>query len=205
MVRQFDPRNPKRAAMSTLKAVISITLPSIILFAMNKDNDYYDEIPRWEKDIFWLIPYNGGKNFIRIPKPFELGVIFGTIPERFMEYAYSKDSSAFDELTETVKRYIFLELAPDKDYMFLPPGLMPTALLPIMECWANKSSFTEYQIIPRREEGLEPALQYGPTTSEAAKVIGKAVGISPRKSGSDDFRIYRRLRTQCFCWGRLVS
>jgi len=181
MVRQFDPRDPQKAVMSTLKSVIAITLPTIILFALNKDNEYYQEIPRWEKDVFWLIPYNGGKNFIRIPKPFELGIIFGTIPERFMEYIYSQDSSAFDEIGETVKKYVFLDLVPDKDYMFAPPGLMPTALLPIMECWANKSSFTGYQIIPSREEGLEPGLQYGPTTSETAKIIGDAAGISPRK------------------------
>jgi hypothetical protein len=164
-----------------MKVASSITLISLVAFAMNKDNEWYKERPRWEKDTFWLIPQADGKNFVRIPKPFTLGILFGTVPERFMEYVHDDDPKAFDELYETIKTNILFDMAPDKDYMGFPPGMMPTALVPVMELWANKSTFSGYDIVPQREQDLAPEMQYNAYTSETAKVIGKALNVSPRK------------------------
>ena len=79
MARSFTG-NPKR---SLLRCLLYITLPSVILYLLNRDDERYQELPQWEKDLFWIIPTP--KHVFRIPKPFELGVIFGTLPERILE------------------------------------------------------------------------------------------------------------------------
>ena len=176
MARQFR-QHPVR---STIKAVMSITMPSVTLFFINHDNEYYQEVPQWEKDIFWLVPYNEGRNFIRIPKPFELGILFGTLPERMLSYFYDQDPKAFNKFGNTIRRNMFFDLLPDKDFYYLPPGIFPTAISVPTEMVANRSMFTGHNIIPRREENLEPALQFGAYTSELAKLVGKTIDVPPR-------------------------
>jgi hypothetical protein len=150
---------------STVKAVTSITLPSIVLYYVNHDNPKYQELPQWQKDFFWIIPVRD--KFYRIPKPFELGIIFGTLPERMLEFAKTNDRKAFDEYGANL-----LEAGA--------PSVVPTAMLPLLEAWANKSYFTELPIVPQSEEQLPKPLQYGPYTSETAKALGRLFDISPR-------------------------
>jgi hypothetical protein len=70
-----------------------LTAPSIALWNVNKDNPEYWERPVWERNLFWLVPKGGepdeyGKQgFWRIPKPFEIGMIFASLPERLLDAA----------------------------------------------------------------------------------------------------------------------
>lgn len=62
--------------------------PSFALWLVNKDNPEYWERPIWEKNLFWLVPKGGEEGgFWRIPKPFELGYMFASLPERALDYA----------------------------------------------------------------------------------------------------------------------
>lgn len=162
MARQFkaDP------AGSSVRALTSITLPSIVLYYINHNNPKYQELPQWQKDFFWIIPV--GDTFYRIPKPFELGMIFGTLPERALEFVKTNDKKAFDEYGANL-----LEAGA--------PSMIPTALLPIIEAWANKSMFTNLPIVPQSEQRLPESMQYGAYTSETAKALGRLLDISPRK------------------------
>lgn len=90
MIRTF--RNPKTRKAALIKSLIGITLPSLILWAMYHDNDKIKELPLWRKDLFWNIPT---KNYvISIPKPFELGILFGSLPERVLDHFKDSDSKA---------------------------------------------------------------------------------------------------------------
>jgi hypothetical protein len=84
MVRSLDPRDPELAAKTTAKFAVAITLPTIALWMLNKDNEEYQNAPRWEKDLFYFIPLPWG-GFARIPKPFEAGQIFGSFPRAALE------------------------------------------------------------------------------------------------------------------------
>ena len=162
MARQFknDPLG------ATMKSLLAITLPSILLFLANYDDDRYKEMPQWEKDIFWIVLTEN--HIFRIPKPFELGILFGTVPERILSWMIEEDPKAFDQLGHTIADAAV-------------PGYIPTALLPIIETWANKSFFTDLPIVPEREKNLEPEYQFGPYTTETSKVIGAILDASPRK------------------------
>lgn len=158
MRRQFI-ENPKGAIMKT---ALSVTLPSVLLYFHNRDNPLYQELPQWEKDLFWIIPTGNTKedHIYRIPKPFELGILFGTTFERALAWMDSQDPKAFKDFGKTIAEAAM-------------PGYIPTAFLPVIEVWGNKSYFTGRPIVPQREEKLEPNQQFGPRTTEFAKLLAR--------------------------------
>jgi hypothetical protein len=162
LVRQFK----EKPAQTIMRVALSITLPSVILFLLNHDDDRYKELPQWEKDIFWIVLTKD--HIFRIPKPFELGIIFGTGAERALQWILDKDPKAFKGLAQTIGGALM-------------PGYIPTAAIPFIETWANRSTFTGLPIVPQREQRLEGWAQFGPYTTETAKGLGKLINWSPRK------------------------
>lgn len=160
MVRAFkdDPVG------TTIKTAAMITVPSIILTLINRQDERWKDIPQWQKDLFWIVMTED--TIWRIPKPFELGIIFGSVPERLVEYILDKDPDAFDEIWDSV-------------IQGATPGVIPTAALPLLENWANKSVFFDRPIVSRGREELLPEYQYKPYTTETAKALGKIVGKLP--------------------------
>lgn len=164
MARAFkeDPRG------MTVKTMLYITLPSVMLWYMNKDDERYQELPQWEKDTFWIIP--GKENMYRIPKPFEAGVLFGTSFERMLQY--------MDDAKNNRKSVGFKGFG-DRVFDSLAPSFMPTAMIPIVEATTNYSLFRQRNIIPQSQENLPARLQYGANTSEVAKFVGDKINVSP--------------------------
>ena len=163
MVRAFKDRPLE----TSLKVIAGITLPSVLLAAANHDDERWKEIPQWQKDLFWIVMTK--EHIYRIPKPFEIGIVFGTMPERMVEHILNKNPRAFDGLLKSIASGA-------------APGIIPTAAAPFLENWANKSFFTDRPIVPRSKEGLPSQYQYQPYTTEAAKKIGDVLS---RIAGDD--------------------
>lgn len=150
---------------TTWKVAASITLPSIILTLVNSQDERWEEIPRWQKDLFWIIMT---KNHIwRIPKPFELGILFGTVPERITEYIISQDKNAFKDVYKSILQG-------------LSPSVLPTVAVPIVENWANRSIFLDRPIVPEGKTNLPPQYQYQPYTTGVAKTLGRLISKIPK-------------------------
>ncbi|OEU68386.1 MAG: hypothetical protein BBJ57_02150 [Desulfobacterales bacterium PC51MH44] len=181
LVRSFKD-NP---IATTAKVTAGITLPSVLLAVVNHDDGRWDDIPRWQKDLFWIVmpghvskekwakmssaeqaEFMEDNHIWRIPKPFELGIIFGTVPERFTEALLDKNPEALTGIWNAIGRGA-------------APGVLPTISIPIIENWANRSLFLDRPLIPANKEGLLPEYQYKAYTSEAAKAIGKLLGKLP--------------------------
>lgn len=164
MARAFkeDPRG------MTVKTMLYITLPSVLLWYMNKDDERYQELPQWEKDTFWIIP--GKENMYKIPKPFEAGVLFGTAFERMLQYMDDKKN---DRKGVGFKGY------GERVMDSLAPGLIPTGAIPVLEYMTNHSFFRQRNIIPQSQENLPARLQYGANSSEVAKFVGDKINVSP--------------------------
>ncbi len=154
--------NPVKA---TARSVAYITLPTLALYAINRNDERYQKLPEWEKDMFWIIPTPS--RLWKIPKPFELGLIFGTIPERILRAYDKQDPHAFDGLAESV-------------YDTMMPTLVPTVFVPWIQTLSNRS-FTGGPIVPQREQDWPEELQYGPGTSAVGRMAGETLGVSPRK------------------------
>jgi hypothetical protein len=149
-----------------LRTFMYITLPSILTYLLNRDDEEYEEIPQYQKDTFWLFKIAG--QWWRIPKPFELGMIAGSLVERFFAYMDKEDPHALDGWAEQLKDTAL-------------PDIIPTALLPLIEVWTNHDMFRNMPIIPQGDEYKKPADQHGPYTSSLAKTLGKVFNYSPYK------------------------
>lgn len=166
MVREFKAH----PGQMTMKTFIGITVPSLVLWYLNKDDPRYQELPQWQKDIFWVIP--GKDTLYKIPKPFELGILFGTVPERMMQYMYDKEKGRNGPGFKGLGGSIMDNLLP---------SAIPTGLLPAIEWISNYSFFMGRNIVPLSQSKLPDRQQYGPYTSYLARKVGNAFNLSPRK------------------------
>lgn len=166
MVREFKAH----PGQMLTKTFIGITLPSLVLWYLNKDDPRYQELPQWQKDIFWVIP--GKDTLYKIPKPFELGILFGTVPERMLQYMYDKEKGRNGPGFKGLGGSIMDNLLP---------SAIPTGLLPAIEWISNYSFFMGRNIVPLSQSKLPDRQQYGPYTSYLARKVGNAFNLSPRK------------------------
>jgi hypothetical protein len=139
---------------------------SCLYYAMTHDDDEYKKQEQETRDNNWLIPSLG----IKIPIPFEIGVLFKVVPERIVAYTFGSDTG--QDFLKSMGRQISSTLG------FNP---IPQAVLPIVENVANYSFFTSRTIIPRAMEGIDPKFQIQQSTSGLAMMIGKELGMSPIK------------------------
>lgn len=141
---------------------------SLALAAMNDDDERYQELADWDKDSnwhFWL-----GDDHIRIPKPFELGIVFGTFPERMLHYGTGTQPAS--DLGKAVGHAVFNTLA-------LNP--IPQLALPAVEVMVNRSFFKDSSIEGMADENRQPGDRYNAYTSEVAKQLGQLFNVSPKK------------------------
>ena len=166
MVRSFV-NNP--VAM-TAKVTAGLVLPSVGLHLVNRDKEWYKDLPQWRRDLYWNFDTGteGTDDHIiwKIPKPFDVGLIFGTGAEVMVENMIGNDPRAAMDFLESVGTAVV-------------PNLMPQALTVPIEVWSNKSMFLDRPIVPRSRENMLPEYQYGIYTSETAKQIGRLVGKLP--------------------------
>lgn len=148
---------------TSLKVAKYIILPSLLLYAMNWDEDWYKDLDPDVKNNYWCF----GKNF-RVPKPQEAGVLFGSGIEALFEQAAGKDKEAVGNWLKAF-------------FSNMVPSVVPTLFLPILEWQANYSYFKGRQIVGSKYQRLPDELQYNDYTSELSKGIGSAAKISPMK------------------------
>lgn len=149
-----------------------LMLFTLALAALNGDDERYKELQEFDKDTNWHI-FLGGQHF-RIPKPFELGLIFGTVPERLLHLATGNENGK--QFGSAIARGIFDTLA------FNP---VPQFYQPIRELQANRNFFMGTPIEDMADEGKLPEARYDERTSALAKaagqLMGPALGISPKQ------------------------
>jgi GGDEF domain-containing protein len=146
-----------------MKALGSITAPTLALWFANKDEDWYIDMPWWEKNAYWH--FGDG---IRIPRPFEVGTVFASMPEAAFDARYRKDPRALMEaLAHAGEQFT--------------PDFLPVLGREARDWLANEDSFTDAPIVPRIEEGLEEREQFGPQTTNVARELGNVLNVSPRK------------------------
>ena len=165
-IRRFK----ERPAATTAKAVAGITIPTISLWIMNKDNPRYKELPEWRKAGFWNFFPTGEDDgpIISLPKPFILGQTFGTVPEQILNWIYNEDPSS-------------LSILPSSLVSSVRPGILPTIATPIIENTTNYSFFRDRPILSQSISQLPAEYQANTYTSDTAKLIGKLIKRSPAK------------------------
>lgn len=139
---------------------------SVMYYMMMADDEEYKKQEQETKDGNWLIPSLG----IRIPIPFEVGVLFKVMPERITAYALGNDTGK--DLRESAVRNLVSTFA------FNP---IPQTVKPLVEAATNFNFFTMRPIVGQGMSDVAPEFQVGPGTSKVAEKIGGQLGISPMK------------------------
>ncbi|MFM5040688.1 LPD38 domain-containing protein [Aeromonas caviae] len=145
-----------------------ITAASLALLAANWDDERYEELPDWDKDANWHF-FVGDQHF-RIPKPFEIGVLFGTIPERMVRAMGDKDTGA--QLGKAVARAI-------GDTFALNPT--PQIVKPLVEAAFNYDTFRGGPIDGPQDLNVQAEARYNEQTSLLMRELGELTGFSPKQ------------------------
>lgn len=148
---------------TSLKVFKYIVLPSLLIMAMNWDEDWYKDLDPDIKNNYWCL----GRN-IRIPKPQEAGVLFGSGIEALFQQAADKDKDAVSNFLKAFSSNMI-------------PSVLPTLILPLIEWSANYSFFKGRPLVGNKYSRLPDELQYNDYTSELSKGIGSALKVSPMK------------------------
>ncbi|WP_421233859.1 LPD38 domain-containing protein [Aeromonas jandaei] len=156
--------NPREIA----KRAGMITAMSLGLLAANWDDERYEELPDWDKDANWH--FFVGDQHWRIPKPFEIGVMFGTIPERMVRAMGDKDTGA--QFGKAVARAI-------GDTFALNPT--PQIVKPMVEAAFNYDTFRGGPIDSPQDLAVQAEARYNEQTSLLMRKLGEVSGFSPKQ------------------------
>lgn len=166
-------RDPKRAMILGLSYV---TIPTLMLWWKNKDEDWYKDQPAVTKYSNWQAKV--GDTIVRIPKPFDVGDFFGTVPEAMLDALYQKNPQEIKGgIGVALDRLSPIDLSPGGALASLTGVVGKIGIEQI----ANKRFFGDRPIVPEGEKNLPPAEQYGPYTAGMAVGIGQAINVSPRR------------------------
>lgn len=164
--RVLSAGDGKAAAAKAAIVGTNMALLSMALALINSDEDWYREIEEWEKTTYWH--FKVGDQVYRIPKPFEYGTLFASMPEAIALYQQGKEG------WEDFKKRMLQALG----FVF-GFRVIPQVVSIVGEPWANKSLFTGRQLVPDRQRNLEPGLQAHPYSSKVAQAAGEKANVSP--------------------------
>jgi hypothetical protein len=142
---------------------------TMLYASMMQDDEAYQNANDDEKYGNWFLPNPFSDEYIKVPIPFEVGLLFKAIPEALVNTMFG-DEKARDTMA-----------AIGKMTWNSIPISGPQGVKPLLEVAINHSFFTGRDIESARLQQYEPGERYTERTSEIAKLIGGTLNISPVK------------------------
>ena len=142
---------------------------TIAYAAMMQDDEAYQNANDDEKYGNWFVYTPLSDEPLRVPIPFEVGLLFKAVPEALVNTMFG-DAKARDTMA-----------AIGRQAMNSLPNVGPQALKPALEVAINHSFFTGRGIESDRLMQYDPGERYDERTSEVSKLVGGALNISPVK------------------------
>jgi hypothetical protein len=145
---------------------------TVMYAAMMQDDEAYENADMRTRLQNWFVRIPGVKDPLKIPIPFEVGLIFKALPEAVL-LAGRKDAEA-REVMKALGGMVAMS-SP------LGVSTQPQAIKPIIEASLNKSFFTGRDLESAQEQELLPSERVRAGTSELAKLFSQATGgtVSP--------------------------
>lgn len=149
---------------------------SALYYAMMHDDDEYKNATPEVRDNYYIIPIKKGDVAagepglsVRLPIPFEVGILFKVMPERFLAATFGTDTprdiqqSFFRNLTST------MQVTP------------PQAIAPLIEVGINRDFYTGRPVVPTYMQNLLPEQQTTFYTNKFVEDIANFFGYPPMK------------------------
>lgn len=141
--------------------------------ALMQDDEAYQNADPETKYNNWFVRVPGVDQPVRVPIPFELGYIFKALPEAVYNTMLTDNKQAAKDAQKAWANIV---------KQLIPGGTsygMPQAVKPILEAAFNYNFFGGRPIETAYEQTLLPEARFRENTSELAKTIGSAAGVSP--------------------------
>jgi hypothetical protein len=134
------------------------------------DDEAYQNANDDERYNNWFVYVPGVDEPVRVPIPFELGIVFKALPEAIVNVARGDKSAeeAFVALGKMIKNSVPLG-----------PSSIPQAIKAPIEVLADYSFYTGRSILGERLKDVDPSERFNQNTTEVAKLIGKVTGKIP--------------------------
>lgn len=152
------------AGLAIKTAALGI-LPAILNNALYSDDDDYKHLDQYIRDNYYLYKLPSGK-FLRIPKGRVLS-LFGSATDRFIQWL-NGDDKAWDGYIQNAASQV------------APANPITNNLFSAFTQIASNKAWHGGEIESQQMRSIQdPAMRYDETTSEIAKGVGKALGMSP--------------------------
>ena len=152
---------------TTFMRALPIVLASVALYAYNRDDDRYKGLNPYEKRMYYHFydVFEMGDHY-RLPKPFEIGAIFSTMPEIMTELMLSEEPDRGDQAAFALWWTV-------REMLMLSPDIQ--ALSPAYEMMINKNRFTEAPILTDWEKNIDPKDQYSYRTNATLRELAQSM------------------------------
>jgi hypothetical protein len=176
---RYAREHPVQALVRTSAFLV---LPSLLSMMLNRDNEDYWAKPLRLRDRWWFFPIGrdeaGAMHYIRIPKPYGLGLISMAM-ERSVSRAMGIDPISGKRGDPQAFRGMPMAAASE----MLPPTI-PATVGPIVSVLSGElgwDHFFQRPIVPRRDEGLPAEFQGADFASDTARWLGQTLQYPPGK------------------------
>lgn len=169
---------------TTARATVSVFLPTLLLYLVNKDNPHWKDVKDGVRDGYYLIPNVLGPNsggyaetFIRVPKSREFGALLSASFERFIravDEAVENDKDMKETLPTAFDGYMQTFLNS-----FMPPNILGDNILGSIARLNTNTAWHGGKIVPSTMENVSPRNQYDINTSQIAMNIAEKANKVP--------------------------
>jgi hypothetical protein len=162
-----DGERARMQQAAFVNGLVSITMPTLAVWALTHDEDWYRDLPEWRKTHFINMKLPGFDTIVSVPLPFELGVIFGSMPAIMLDHITDSNPASLGPA-------LWGAMFP---YLSGVSSLLPAGARPILEAVTGYDFFTQKKQTPFwTEKGRLPAEQMRADTTVVAQEMFKAVG-----------------------------
>ncbi len=164
------PQNEKLAIKEKFyRRAVTMALFTIgYAMAMEDDETYKNARPR-DRYNNWILPNPTGGESIKLPIPFEVGLLFKALPEALVDVMRGDFN---DEEFKAIRQAFTAQIPGASSY-----GL-PQIIKPAIEVVTNHNFFTDREIESVADRGKDSAERFGSGTTELAKEMSKIINAT---------------------------
>jgi len=181
-----------------VKNLAYITVPSVLLYMAQHDDDAIKDLPDWQKFAYWNIHISNWRPANSLAEAMSVKSAYPSNARQLPDGSWQVNDGTIVRLQKPFSNGIFfgsgfeaaLESLKKEDPRQFEKFLktvggslmaepVPDSVKPMLEQYANRNFYTGQPIVRQSMENKVPEMQYDQYTSEVAKQLGKIIGYMP--------------------------